>query len=232
MAIKKRSIRKHSPKTKKIIKKRSGGKKSFKKLKKSLKKSFKKTKKGLKKSLKKLGGKKKSTPKRKTTKRRSTKRRSTKRKTGGYTKEEMNKIRKEKEIKQEIAEEITGTSNLQCPAGEIARNGYITENGKVVGATCIENRGAVGKYEGQEPIYLEKGEMSQFGYDDLKEKSANARRNAIKRAVKEDGYSTVIKRVNVLYILNKKQNKELAKIAKSDVDWMEEHSNMLKKLEE
>jgi hypothetical protein len=229
--------------------------KSLKKSHKRLKKSMKKSKKHLKKS----GGKRKSitkkrsvrrksvtkrkspAKKRSTTKRRSvrrksvtkrrspTKRRSVRRrsvKKGGYTKAQTKKIKEGKERRERLAEALTNTANLKCPKGQIVRNGYITKNGAVVGATCIKNVGKPGKYEG-EHIYLKPGLLTKYGYH--LDENANKRRNALKKAVKEYGYGSTVKKVNILAVFDKHNNVKDANTARSDVEWLKKHRNELEK---
>lgn len=67
------------------------------------------------------------------------------------------------------------------------------------------------------------GSLSKFGYH--ANKSAEVRRAALKKAVKANGYTEVIRRLNVLYIYNKNRNPELAVKFKLDMTWVQAQRN-------
>ena len=68
---------------------------------------------------------------------------------------------------------------------------------------------------------LRKGELSKFGYSSSK--VASERHKALSKAVKEYGYLSTFRKVNVLSTLNKNRNPVLAKKFKSDANWIREN---------
>jgi len=152
---------------------------------------------------------------------------------GGYTKKKSMKMYKRKMAESRLAEALTGTTDKKCPTGKVVRRGYITKKGAVVGAECIKDLGKPGKYspkKGTAPIYLKEGAMSKFGYHDLKNKTVKQRHDSLRKAIAAVGYDKVMKRVNVLQVLDKSTDRKIAKIAKADVDWMKKHRASLRKL--
>lgn len=71
------------------------------------------------------------------------------------------------------------------------------------------------------------GSLTKFGYH--ANKSATARRAALKKAAKANGYNEVIKRLNVLYIYNKNRHPELAVKYKLDMTWVQAERNKANK---
>lgn len=133
---------------------------------------------------------------------------------GGYTVKETKAIIKRENKRSKKAEKITKTSNLKCPRGQIKRSGYITKKNRVVGATCIKDMGAPGK--AKKTIILKKGVLGKYGYDNLEDLNKKQRHDALKRAVKAQGYLEVIRRLTALANLNIRTNPKLSKIVRSD----------------
>jgi len=67
---------------------------------------------------------------------------------------------------------------------------------------------------------LREGELVKHGYS--MHKPAKLRHQALAKSVEEDGALTVYRRLNLLYVWNKNQNPKLARIAKSDMEWVGE----------
>ncbi len=67
-------------------------------------------------------------------------------------------------------------------------------------------------------VKLKKGTLGQFGYKGVKDLNVTERHNALNKAVKQLGKSTVIKKVNIVAVLNKA--KPVGKIFKSDVNYL------------
>lgn len=65
---------------------------------------------------------------------------------------------------------------------------------------------------------LEPEELSKHGY--RMRASALSRHRALASAVQEDGAFTVHKRLNLLYVWNKSDDPDLAKIARADRNWV------------
>lgn len=64
------------------------------------------------------------------------------------------------------------------------------------------------------------GSLSKYGYS--MSKTAIARRRALSKAVKSYGYGTVMRKVNALYVFNKKKHPGIAKKATADKKWLRE----------
>ena len=89
----------------------------------------------------------------------------------------------------------------------------------------IKDRGAIGRGPKVIPP-LKGGEMSKHLLPKrLQDKpffscSVNARRNAIVRSVKEDGYITVKGRLFAIHQLTKRTNRTVSRKARSDFNWL------------
>lgn len=143
------------------------------------------------------------------------------------------RIRKSAERSHKKAEKKTGTLDLKCPKGTIKRAGYVRKSytrtsrtGKtsrvkraIVPASCIKSRG-VGSKVRLGPLI--KGELGEFGYDNVITLATRTRHASLNRAVKEYGYLPVIKKLNALYILNRNRNSKDAEIFKTDQVWLSE----------
>ena len=116
----------------------------------------------------------------------------------------------------------------KCGKGEIIREGYdrkaySKKSGSKVSAasvppTCIQSR--TGKPHGKLLFVLEKGALSNYGYEHVHNLSKDERRKALKRALKYIQPLSLMRRVNALYVLNKDQNPSLAKIFHGDAKWI------------
>jgi hypothetical protein len=112
-----------------------------------------------------------------------------------------------------------------CPLGSIRRKAYSAKrkSGKsyYVASSCIKERGRKGPTRGGSPKRIKlpkptKGALSKYGYAlDLPQ---TMRRRALRKAVEKEGTSTIIKRLNYFYTLNKNkpEQKENCKKSKND----------------
>jgi hypothetical protein len=111
-----------------------------------------------------------------------------------------------------------------CPYGQIRRRGYsFKRNGKTVRvkSSCIKDRGARGK--GPKLWSVEPGLLTQFGYH--LNKTAADRHRALTRAVKEDTYNTIIRRlVAVSNFVHRTQPKNYQKY-RADINWLQDMFN-------
>lgn len=142
---------------------------------------------------------------------------------GGYTQAQTRAILARKDAMSRKAEKMTNTTDIRCPRGQVKRRGYITKKGRVVGASCIENKGKPGK--GPRAIILKKGAMSKYGYNNIDKKTATERRAALKKAVKADGPVEVIRRLIALSNLKMRTNPTFSKKVKSDQEWVSKTYN-------
>ncbi len=114
----------------------------------------------------------------------------------------------------------------KCPVGKIERDGYYRHSytkksgtkvkGKYVKEACIDNKGVPGKYApGTVPqVKLKKGLLTKHGYST--KLPSKERLEALKRAVKEDGYVGTLRHVVYIRTLSK-NNPKLFKIYDTDV---------------
>jgi len=68
-------------------------------------------------------------------------------------------------------------------------------------------------------IHLKKGELGKHGYKDVKLLTVAQRRAALRSAAAEFGWSTVQKKLNVLYVYNKYRHPETAALFWADAAW-------------
>lgn len=74
------------------------------------------------------------------------------------------------------------------------------------------------------------GELSKFGYEDVKTKTKISRHRALLKAIRhiskkkglslKDTYLKVFRKLNILYILTKSKSPKSSKIFKEDRDWI------------
>lgn len=128
-----------------------------------------------------------------------------------------------------------------CPKGQIMRAAYERKpsqrkafsresgtkiaatnvKGSIVPETCIQGRGKPKLSRGKQLFHLEKDVLKPYGYENVKNLSVTKRHRALNRALK-DGIKPLplFRRINALYVLNEYQDPEVAKIFKSDRDWI------------
>ena len=112
----------------------------------------------------------------------------------------------------------------RCPPGKITikKFSYKKKSGKrvTVPAHCISEKGKRGAGRGASRKVkvlptLKKGELGQYGYK--VRIPAAAKKTSLKKALKGMGYSSLIKRLNVLSIYNKNSNPEISTMVKRDM---------------
>jgi len=115
-----------------------------------------------------------------------------------------------------------------CNPGEILRKGYTRKaytrkDGVKISETkvkpvCIKDKGKPGKGPNLFKI-LEKNTLRGFGYSSFK--NVLERHESLKKAVKNIGKNTVIKKLNAVAILNKNTNPKIAGKFKADMQWVQ-----------
>jgi hypothetical protein len=117
-----------------------------------------------------------------------------------------------------------GPTRGSCSFGFIRRKSltYRKKSGTVVRtkSTCILERGKRGSGRGSPRKMkvlseLKKGSLTSLGYG-IRE-GVNSRRAALKIALKKYGYSSLIKKLNVLVVYNKNAHPDIAKVAHGDM---------------
>ncbi len=117
----------------------------------------------------------------------------------------------------------------KCKKGEILREGYLKKNSKSksgskswIRPTCIQSR--TGKPHGKQLFVLEKGVLSKYGYENVKNMSRQKRHIALNKVLKKSTSLSLFRRLNALAILNKDQDPGLSKIFKDDANWIQSTS--------
>jgi hypothetical protein len=96
---------------------------------------------------------------------------------------------------------------------------YPTSSSTVVKASCIKDRGKVGK--GPQAIGpLRKGELRKHGY--IYRKSADERHAALRKAVKEFGTLGVYRKLNAVAKLASRTEPQISKVFKADRNWVKQ----------
>ena len=111
-----------------------------------------------------------------------------------------------------------------CPPGKIPRSAYLRKDGTYVRSTCIPDKGLPGKTPLKRRVLPKPvaGNLSKYGYFDVKHTPASIRREALLRGVRDAGYATIMRRVNLVANFNK-NNPPLHKIFRSDMAWMQKN---------
>lgn len=106
----------------------------------------------------------------------------------------------------------------KCSKGQVIREGFKRTSGTWVSPTCITTGNAV---KGKKLFDLEKGDLTRYGYKDVKHLTVAERHAALKEAVAHGAKTLPLSRkLNALYVLNEHKHPELAKRFKDDSDWV------------
>lgn len=124
----------------------------------------------------------------------------------------------------------------KCEKGQILRKSYDAvrkETGTEyhVKATCIKDLGKPGKTPKSKRIPLdEEGDLDKYGYTHVKKMKADERHSALKKAIaglsaekklsEHDSAVKVMRRLNVLMVLNKNTHKTLSLYLERDRNWV------------
>ena len=66
---------------------------------------------------------------------------------------------------------------------------------------------------------LKKGLLAKFGYHNVTQLSLQERHEALKKAIQAYGPLSVFRKLNAVYVYNRKTNPFVARIFKADRDW-------------
>lgn len=119
----------------------------------------------------------------------------------------------------------------RCKQGEIVREGYHRKayskrsGSKVssswVAPSCIVSRsGSHPGVKGEQLFILTKGELQEFGYENIKDMTKAQRHDALKQALTRIKPLSLFRKLNALYILNKDKDPTIASIFAEDRDWI------------
>lgn len=113
----------------------------------------------------------------------------------------------------------------KCKKGEILKEGYkrqsrTTSNSSWVAPTCVKSK--TGRPHGKQLFRLAKGDLKQFGYENVKNMTVKERHSALSRAINSDPLHvlSIYRKINALHVVNIHQDPELSQIFKSDADWI------------
>jgi len=111
---------------------------------------------------------------------------------------------------------------VKCPNGKILRKGYTRKDGTYVSPSCVKDMGKPGKTKPSQKVLPRptSGGLSQYGYEDIRHKTARQRHQSLTKAVQKDGYATIVRRLNLLANYNKNTTPSLHEIMRRDLAWM------------
>lgn len=120
---------------------------------------------------------------------------------------------------------------MSCPIGEIRRVAYVRRDGSHVASTCIKDVGKPGKTPSGQRIPLSKDiDLGEFGYKQIINLNADERHKALTKAIKHlvtskkiterEAAVKVLRRVNLLSILNKNTNVTTSDLMERDRNWI------------
>ena len=124
----------------------------------------------------------------------------------------------------------TKIAGKKCSKDEITRipYNYTKKSGThvYVSQTCIKDRGLPGKtpvtnkipYNTTSTFNID--ELSKYGYSDIMKKKVSERHNSLQNAINKYGSLNVMKKLNILMILNKNTNPSLANRFQNDRNWI------------
>jgi hypothetical protein len=111
-----------------------------------------------------------------------------------------------------------------CPKGSISRLSYKKSVGGReirVRSGCVKSKGlrSRGKRTKRVLPSLKKGSLTKYGYS--VHNSAELRHKALKKALKEYGYSSLIKKLNAVKILTKNTHPSTSRIYGQDIKFLQ-----------
>jgi len=83
---------------------------------------------------------------------------------------------------------------------------------------CINS--TTGRAHGTKLFSLEKGDLKNFGYKNIKTLTINERQRALDKALKKTKPLSLFRKINALYVLNENKDPLLAKKFKDDRDYI------------
>lgn len=112
-------------------------------------------------------------------------------------------------------------SKKSCPRGSISRKGYTKKSGTKVKSTCVKSKALRSK--GKKPqIVLPKlktGSLTKYGYHVHDTKTI--RHKALKKALKEYGFATLIRKLNAVRVLSRNTAPSNSKKYADDIKYIE-----------
>lgn len=120
---------------------------------------------------------------------------------------------------------------MSCPVGQIRRSAYVRKDGTRVPSACIKDVGKPGKTPLKQRITVSDDmELGKYGYKNIVDLKAEERHKALTKAIqalqKEKKLSEreaavkVLRRVNLLSILNKNTHVTMSDLMERDRNWI------------
>ena len=122
---------------------------------------------------------------------------------------------------------------MSCPPGKILRDGYVRRDQSRVAATCVKDMGKPGKTPESQKIRASVSDdidLGAFGYKHITDLKAEERHNALKKAInhvasskklsKHEAAVKVLRRINLIAILNKNTNVTTSQLMERDRNWI------------
>jgi hypothetical protein len=118
----------------------------------------------------------------------------------------------------------------KCPPGQILVKGssvksYVRADGVRVKASkraayCVPDKGAKGKTPASKKVLpkLKEGALAKYGLHDLEHMTVTDRMKGYEKAVKAEGYASLVARLNVLANYTKKSNPKFHKLVRADME--------------
>ncbi len=117
----------------------------------------------------------------------------------------------------------------KCSSKQILRQGYkrTSKKGKsyMVPSTCITSK--TGKPHGKQLFVIKSGILDKYGYYDIIHKTDLSRHRALSSAVKDIKPLSLYRRLNALALVNRNTNPDLARLFKSDAEWLKTRSEYI-----
>lgn len=140
-------------------------------------------------------------------------------------------------IQKKARQMFRGQTPKHCPVGRVLREGFSRHSthrrsfkrasGSVVRATNVKSSWtgptcvpSINRVKKKRLFVLEKGDLKKYGYHDIGKLSSRQRKTILKRALADIKPLSLYRKLNALYVLQKRTNPSLAKDFKDDAEWI------------
>ena len=115
---------------------------------------------------------------------------------------------------------------LKCKSSETLRKSHIRKNGTKVKQTCIKKRSPnkvkksiIKKFKPM-ILSLKKGQLTKYGYKNVKTLGVRKRRQSLAKAINNYGAKKVFSKLGAVKTLHKNKNVDLAKKYLNNMVWL------------
>ena len=135
----------------------------------------------------------------------------------------QDRVIKEKEKRSKKATRKT-SGPKKCPKGQTLkkaylRKSYVRKTGTIVPESYISSKCLKKRIQYSKQIILKQGTLGKHGYHNIKILSDRKRHLALKKAIKELGALSVMRKINILMVFSRR-NKEISSIYEKDKTWI------------